>query len=181
MGPRNKLLAEIDGQPMVRGAVDALIEAGIAPVVAVTGYEAEAVEATLEGLDLTIARNGDFAAGLSASLRTGLASLPDDVDATFVVLGDMPRVPAAGIGRLAAAYAPAEGRAIAVPTHGGKRGNPILWDRRFFEAMAAVTGDTGARHLIGENEDLVVEVEMADDSVLVDIDTPEALERIAAG
>ena len=175
MGSRNKLLVEIGDRPMVRHTVDALIEAGIATVTAVTGHEAEAVEAALEGRDLTVVRNEDFAAGLSTSLRTGLAALPADIDAVIVALGDMPGVAADAIARLVAAYDPVEGRAIVVPTHDGKRGNPVLWDRRFFEAMAAVTGDTGARHLIGENEDLVAEVEMADDSVLVDIDTPEAL------
>jgi molybdenum cofactor cytidylyltransferase len=51
----------------------------------------------------------------------------------------------------------------------------VLWDRRFFEAMASVSGDTGARHLIGENEDLVIEVKMDDSAILEDFDTPESL------
>ena len=55
----------------------------------------------------------------------------------------------------------------------------MLWDRRFFEAMRTVGGDTGARHLIGEHEELVAEVELPDDAVLLDIDTPEALARLA--
>ena len=58
---------------------------------------------------------------------------------------------------------------------GGKRGNPVLWDRRFFAEMAKVSGDTGAKHLIGEHADLVCEVEMAGEAAITDIDTPEAL------
>ena len=62
-----------------------------------------------------------------------------------------------------------------VPTWNGKRGNPVLWSRRFFAEMAELAGDVGARHLIGEHAELVCEVAMPDDSVLLDIDTPEAL------
>jgi molybdenum cofactor cytidylyltransferase len=87
----------------------------------------------------------------------------------------MPGVSAALLDRLMAAFSPVEGRSICVPTVGGKRGNPVLWDRRFFAEMAKVAGDTGAKHLIGEHGDLVCEVEMAGDSAIVDIDTPEAL------
>ena len=57
----------------------------------------------------------------------------------------------------------------------GKRGNPVLWDRRFFAEIAKLAGDTGAKHLIGEHADLVCEVEMAGEAAVTDIDTPEAL------
>ena len=66
-------------------------------------------------------------------------------------------------------------RTIVVPTRHGKRGNPVLWARRFFAEMAALAGDVGAKHLIGEYAELVAEVEMDNDNVLVDIDTPDAL------
>ena len=66
-------------------------------------------------------------------------------------------------------------RAICVPTVGGKRGNPVLWARRFFPEMAKLSGDSGAKHLIGEHADLVCEVEMAGEAAITDIDTPEAL------
>ena len=66
------------------------------------------------------------------------------------------------------------------PTWNGKRGNPVLWDRRFFDDMTALGGDVGAKHLIGENTDLVIEVPIEDDAVVVDVDSPEALARLAA-
>ena len=87
----------------------------------------------------------------------------------------MPRVRPVHLQRLAAAFDPATGCAICLPTVQGKRGNPVLWARRFFAEMADVSGDVGARHIIGEHADLVCEVEMADDGVLIDVDSPEAL------
>ena len=108
-------------------------------------------------------------------MRTGIAALGKEIDAAIVQLGDMPGVNAALLDRLMAAFSPVEGRSICVPTVGGKRGNPVLWDRRFFAEMAKVSGDTGAKHLIGEHADLVCEVEMTGEAAITDIDTPEAL------
>jgi molybdenum cofactor cytidylyltransferase len=79
---------------------------------------------------------------------------------------------------LIAAFAPNEGHVICVPTHNGKRGNPVLLGRRFFAEIQDIGGDVGAKYLIGAYPKLVQEVEMADDAVLLDIDTPEALARI---
>ena len=174
MGKDNKLLSAIGGEPMVARVV-AAAAARADPVIVVTGHQAAKVRAALAGRDVTFAHNPDYAAGLSGSLRAGLAALPAGVDGVVVCLGDMPAVSAALIDRLIAAFDPAKGRAICVPTYCGKRGNPVLWGRRFFAEIETVAGDVGARHLIGEHEDMVHEVESADDGVLIDIDTPAAL------
>ena len=65
-----------------------------------------------------------------------------------------------------------------MPVWNGKRGNPVLWARRYFAEMAEIAGDVGARHLIGEHADQVAEVPMPDDATLMDIDTPEALNAL---
>ena len=101
-------------------------------------------------------------------------SLPDEVDGAVVMLGDMPEIAADLIDRLISAFAPKEGRGIVVPVGQGKRGNPVLWGRDYFNAMADVTGDTGAKHLLGVHADAVVEL-AADAAVHADVDTPEAL------
>ena len=175
MGAINKLLAEVDGVPMVVRAVDAALASGADPVVVVTGHEAERVRATLRGRNVVFAHNPDYAHGLSTSVGAGVAALPPGQDGAVVSLGDMPRVTAAHIDRLIAAFDPLEGRAICVPTWHGKRGNPVLFARRFFAEMEELKGDVGAKHLIGEYEDLVVEIAIDDDGVMVDIDSPQAL------
>ena len=176
MGPRNKLLAEIDGAPMVLRAVDAALASGADPVLVVTGHERDKVEAALAGRDVILAHNPAFADGISTSLKVGLGAVPEDVDGAVICLGDMPLVSAELLDRLIAAYNPTEGRAIVVPTREGKRGNPVLWDRRFFDEMREVAGDVGARHLIGEYAEMVAEMETEDAAVLTDIDTPDALD-----
>jgi molybdenum cofactor cytidylyltransferase len=183
MAPANKLLVEVDGVAMARRAVDAALASQAVATVVVLGNDAARVRRVLDGCQATIVDNPDFAAGLSSSLRAGVAALPADLDGVLVLLGDMPRVTPAHLDRLIAAFAPAEGRAICIPTHRAKRGNPILWDARFLPEMRALDGDQGARGLIGRHADQVCEVEMPDDGVLLDVDTPSALaalgERIA--
>lgn len=176
MAPLNKLLVkDQSGKAMIARVVDNVLASRARPVIVVTGHEAEAVRAALPGREVVFVHNADFAQGLSSSLRTGIDALPPDVDATLVCLGDMPLVTAPMLDRLMAAFDPDEGREIVMPTFRGKQGNPMLWGRRFFAAVRGVTGDVGARHLAGEHAEAVHEVEMADDAVMRDFDTTEAL------
>ncbi|HYM32394.1 MAG TPA: molybdopterin-binding/glycosyltransferase family 2 protein [Candidatus Cybelea sp.] len=172
---RNKLLEVVDGKPMVLSVVDMVLATAARPVVVVTGHQADAVRQALQGRDVRFVHNPDFAAGLSTSLRAGIAALPQDCDGAFVCLGDMPRISPRHLDKLVAAFNPTEGRAIVVPTFGGKRGNPVLWAAKFFPEMKSVAGDVGAKHLIGEHADDVREVPVDDGAVLLDIDTPQAL------
>lgn len=180
MGGPNKLLAEADGAPLVVHAVKAALASQAVEVVVVLGHMAGEIRPAIEKAippksRVRFVTNPDFADGLSTSVRTGIAALGPTVDAAIVQLGDMPGVGAPLLDRLMAAFSPVEGRSICVPTVGGKRGNPVLWARRFFPEMGILSGDSGAKHLIGEHADLVCEVEMTGEAAITDIDTPEAL------
>ena len=175
MGTVNKLLVSVDGRAMVRGVVEQLLESCTRAIVVVTGHEAELVGEAVADAGVLTVHNPAYREGLSSSIRIGLSALEDSVEAAFVCLGDMPLVRSKHIDRLAAAFDPAEGREICVPVFEGKRGNPVLFARRFFDEMAAVRGDVGARHLIGAYEEYVCEVAMDDRAVLVDVDSPQAL------
>ncbi|MFT5174499.1 MAG: molybdenum cofactor cytidylyltransferase [Gammaproteobacteria bacterium] len=180
MGDINKLLAPVDGVPMVLATVRRIIAAGVDEVIVVTGHEAQRVRDTLTGESVRVVHNPYYDQGLSTSMNAGLAALGVDVDAALVCLGDMPRVTPRHVHRLLAAFDPTEGRSICVPTFNGKRGNPVLWDRRYFEQMREVRGDVGARHLIGAHDDSVCEVAMDDAGVLLDVDSPAALAALDA-
>lgn len=173
MGSANKLLMEIAGKPLVRRTVEAVRTPGIFQVIVVTGHQEAEVRAALAGLDVTIVHNPRYAEGLSTSLKAGIEALAPDVAAAVIGLGDMPGVKGEHVDKLIAGFDPDGNKAIGVPTHSGKRGNPVLWARRFFEDMFAISGDVGAKALIGANESLVYEVEFGDTAVLTDLDTPE--------
>ncbi len=202
MGADNKLLAEIDGRPMVARVVAALAAAPVARVVVVTGHQRAEVEAALADLAegggtagqmISFAHNRDYAAGMSTSLRVGVQaarSRPErddraddaddaaEADAVLVCLGDMPWIEPAHIAALIEAFAPTHGRAICVPVYDGKRGNPVLFASHFCDQMDQLRGDVGARAIIDAHADVVCEVAMSDSAVLVDIDTQAALRAL---
>ena len=178
MGGLNKLTARFDGNPLVRRVAEQALASQARPVILVTGHRAAEIEAAVAGLGLTLVHNPDYAEGLATSLKAGLAALPADTAAALVVLADMPGVTAETLDRLIAAFQARQGPTIVLPTVGGKRGNPVLWSRDFFPELATISGDTGARHLLGAHEEAIERVEIGAAAGL-DVDTPEALE--AAG
>ena len=180
MGGPNKLLAEIARRPLVRIVAEEALASRADPVIVVAGHQRAEVEKALAGLRVRIVHNPDFAEGLGTSLRAGIAAVPADSDAAIVCLGDMPRVDAALLNRLIAAFDPDRGALVVVPTFEGKRGNPVLWSRRFFPDLMAIEGDVGARHLIGRYSEAVAEVPVEGKAALIDVDTPEALSGVKA-
>jgi molybdenum cofactor cytidylyltransferase len=170
----NKLLAPLDGVPIVRHVVSAALGSRARPVVIVTGNQHAEVAAAVADLDVRVVHNPDFADGMSTSLRVGLAAL-GDVEGALICLGDMPRVTAAHLDALVAAFDPAQDAGIVVPTFHRKRGNPVLWARRYFAEMSMLSGDVGARALLERHGDAITFVAVDDAGVLIDVDTPEAL------
>jgi molybdenum cofactor cytidylyltransferase len=171
----NKLLQPLGDRPMVRHVAEAALASAASDVVVVTGNEKAGVTMALRGLPVTFADNPDYSKGLSTSLISGLNVLPEDCDGAVILLGDMPAVNSLLLDRLIAAFDPSEDRSIIVASHGGRRGNPVLWARRFFPEMRELSGDAGARALFAPYAGLICEVEAGSDAPLTDIDTQEAL------
>lgn len=169
-GDDNKLLATLDGEPLVRHAARALVDASVAPVVVVVGHEADRVRDALAGLDLRFVANNAYAEGQSTSVRAGIGALDDAVDAAVIALGDMPFVDPDTVGTLVAAYEAGVGDAVAA-AHDGQRGNPVLFDRRFFADLAAVAGDIGGRQVLREADDATC-IAVPDSGVRRDVDGP---------
>ncbi len=176
----NKLMEPVGRKPMLEHTVDAVLASSARPVVVVAGHEASRVRTALRDKPVAIVDNPHYAEGIASSLRAGLAALPAGIDGAIICLGDMPTVRPDQLDRLIAAFNPLEGRGICVPVAEGKRGNPVLFGAAFFQEMRAAKGDVGARPLLAEHADLVVEVAMEDPAVLEDFDTPAALAELRA-
>lgn len=175
MGGPNKLLELLHDKPLVRIVTEQALASQAKPVIVVTGHQSDRVRAALAGLDVTFAANPNFADGIASSVKAGVAAVPTEADGALVLLGDMPLVDAGLIDRLIEALSPDKGALIAVPAAEGRRGNPVLWSRRFFDELMTLEGDVGARHMIQRHAEAVAEVEVDGQSAFLDIDTPEAL------
>ncbi len=166
MGAGGKLTADFRGKPLVAHAVDAVLAAGL-PALVVLGDRADAVRAALAGRDVAFVTAPDYAEGMAASLRAGIAAVPPEWQAILVALGDMPLIHPATLAALAAA------QGIVIPRYNGHRGNPVRWPRSHFPDLAALTGDTGARALLERHH--VEFLDFQDPGILADIDTPADL------
>jgi len=177
MGDVNKLVADVGGKPMLAAVVEVALDSGASPVIVVCGHAEAEVRAALAGLDVVLVPNPDFAGGLSTSLRAGIAAVPEACDGAVVLLGDMPLVRSAFVRRLVAAFEAEPGGLAVVPVHDGTWGNPVVIARALFAEIGELGGDAGARKVLERHRDMVIEVP-ADDTVLLDADTPEALEAL---
>lgn len=173
-----KLLRSIHDKPMVAHVIDAARTAGIADVRLVIPPNAEALVALGEAAGVNPVIAADAARGMAHSLAAGLRSVPPEWRGAFILLGDMPFVDPALLQQMAARFTE---EAIVVPSYQGQRGNPILWSRAHFAALAALSGDVGGRALLAAHAADIVDLPWTDASILTDIDTPEDLAAHTGG
>ena len=174
MRGRDKLLETVGGRPLLRAVAAAARASRADEVVVVLPPGAAARRAAVEGLGVGIVEAADWAEGMAASIRAGLAAVAARADAVVILLADMPEVGAAEIDRLIAGFDPGQGREICrAVSADGVPGHPVLIGRRFFAALAGLSGDRGARDLLREAAAFVTEVPTAGRVALVDLDTPE--------
>lgn len=176
-GDLPKQLAEFRGEPLVRRAARTALAADFSEVLVVTGYHAEAVEAALQGLDVTFVRNSDWEEGQSTSVKAGLARVDPASQAALFMPCDQPLLTPEILDRILGVYRETGGL-IVVPIHGDRRGSPVLLDRSLFPELAQITGDTGGRQVIRRYPNAVVEVTLESEGPLVDVDTLVDLKKI---
>jgi molybdenum cofactor cytidylyltransferase len=170
-----KLLLPWKGEALIRHSARAALDAGLQPVVVVTGAGAEALTAALAGLAVQTVHNPDWAAGQSTSVRAGIAALPAATPAVLFLLGDQPFLSVELIRRMVETYRQTR-PAILAPFVNGKRSNPVLFDRAVFDEMRQLQGDVGARSLFAQHPPAALP--WPDERLLLDVDTPEDYRRL---
>lgn len=183
---RHKLLEAVDGEPLVRRTARRLLDSPVAETVAVLGARASEVRAALDGLPIRIVEAARWREGVAESLKAGLAAASPTADAALVALADMPNVDADLVRRVLDAFDPAAGAEIVRPearTADGERapGHPVLFGRRFFEALQALEGDVGARAVVAAHRDRLRAVPLDAADALLDLDTPEQWAAFRSG
>lgn len=173
-GDANKLLEPVEGTPIVRHAATTLLDSSVAAVTVILGHESERVREAVADLPVSVKKNPSYAQGQSTSVRAGItAAREQNADASLVALGDMPRIDPASLDTVIEAYVCGVADIVAA-AYEGQRGNPVLFDSRFFSALIDVDGDTGGRDLLLESS-AAVAVETGDSGVLQDVDRPDDL------
>jgi nicotine blue oxidoreductase len=172
-----KLLARLGGQPIIEAVLDNLLDAPVDEVIVVVGADAKGLREVCERYGVRTVDNEEWELGQSTSVLAGLRACGAETQAAVVLLGDQPLVGAGAVDRLVAAFA--EGAKVAVATYGGKRRNPVLFAREVWPLLEAeLAGDEGARSVLKQHPELVVEVPCEGVGDPTDVDTREDLRRL---
>ncbi|HET9375480.1 MAG TPA: nucleotidyltransferase family protein [Chthoniobacterales bacterium] len=177
---QNKLLMVFKGKPLIARAVDTLLASEIDEVIVVLGKEADMVREKLHGRKVRLIENPDFREGLSSSVRVGVTAVSRQADGIMVYLADQPLLEPADVNRILGAFAHAKeaGKSIVVPFFDKQRGNPVLLDSSYRDAILGVVGDVGCKGVIKRYPDQVFVVQMESDHVIRDMDTIEEYEAV---
>ena len=168
---RTKQLLPLGGSTILGRVIETFRESKVDRIVLVVGSGSAAVKRSLDLAGVKTVTNRAFRGGMSGSLKAGLQEIQAEADAVIVALGDQPFVSPKTVDLLIQAYL-REKPAVVLPLYRGRRGNPVLFDRSLFGELLGITGDVGAKSVVRRNESELLEVEVEDEGVVIDIDTP---------
>lgn len=172
-----KLLAELDGRPLIGHALDALKAPPVDETVVVVGADAGRLREVCEPYGVRVVENPEWEEGMSTSVQAGLRALDPGVRAAVILLADQPLVGAGAVERLVAAFE--DGAKVAVAVYGGKRRNPVLFSREVWPSLLEeLSGDEGARGFLRRHPELITEVPCDGVGDPADVDTVEDLRRL---
>ena len=177
MGRNNKLLLNVDGIPLVRKSAINILNSNVTSMTVVTGFDENKIVNALSGLNVNFVKNINFREGLSSSLKAGLANITPTPSAVIICLADMPKIQPEHINQLIENFDPLKGWEICIPSNNGKRGNPVLIGSRFFPYIFETSGDFGAKQVMKQHSDKIVEVEIGTSDIHFDIDTQDEYEN----
>jgi molybdenum cofactor cytidylyltransferase len=178
MPGRNKLLADIEGTPMIRRVVQAALSSKVDEVIAVVGWEEEKIRSAIAELNCKIVVNRNFEQGQSSSVKAGVAKVNPSSRAVLILPGDVAKIEASSINTVIEKYNDG-GCSIVIAGYEGGSGHPILLDKKLFPEIARVSEETfGLKAIVKKHQSEVCLVETGSQNVLKDVDTAADLAEL---
>jgi len=171
-----KQLLDWKGKPFIRQVTETALQAGLEPVVVVTGFRHTDVASHLQDLPIRLIHNPDFELGQSTSIKAGIRSLPQHIGAAVFLLADQPQIPTEVIRALVETHAGERPSILAPLVLEERRANPVLFDRVTFPDLLNLTGDIGGRGIFDKHR--VTYLPWHDDILIFDVDKPDDYERL---
>jgi molybdenum cofactor cytidylyltransferase len=165
---------------LIESVVGNFLESHLFELIVVVGGDGDRIRRVLASKPLRIVENSYYREGMSTSIREGVEAASDQAEGYLIGLGDQPLITADIIDHLITSFAE-ERPGIAVCANEGKNGHPVIFSRRFRDALCALRGDRGGRDLMKEHAAKVKQVEVGTRAIVIDIDTPEDYRKLSSG
>ncbi|WP_168198344.1 molybdenum cofactor cytidylyltransferase [Crassaminicella thermophila] len=167
-----KLLLPFNGHTIIEEVIDNVKKSKVDFIEIVYGHEGEKIKRIANKKEIVSIYNPDYKKGQSTSVKLGMKNMPNRIEGVLFILGDQPFINSFVINRIIDAFYSYKA-SIVVPLYEGKRGNPVLFHRKWRESIYSLKGDEGARKILLQNPDKIRYVEFDDSSYNLDIDTKE--------
>lgn len=170
----DKLLEQVAGKPLLRVVLERAVAAATGPVLCTVPGPDHPRRTCLEGLDVTPVIVTDPSEGMGASIRAGVAALPEGVSAVMILPADLPDLTTDDLGRMMIAWHDNPDAILRAVDCDGQQGHPVIFPAALFPDLLRCRGDTGARDLLRAHAAQMVTVALPDRHATTDLDTPEA-------
>jgi len=171
-----KLLLPFGEKTIIERVIDSVIQSKLDDVLVVLGAHREKIEKKIKDFSIKIVVNPNFKNDMLSSVQCGFRALPEDVEASLVILGDQPEISSALINKIVEAYKKSK-KGIVLPVFRKNRGHPVLIDMKYQGEIEDLNPDLGLRNLVYKHAEDILEVEVITPSILQDIDTIEDYNR----
>lgn len=174
---KNKLLTDINGEPLFLKALHAAIASKASPVFLVTGYQAELMEEYLDKTDINILHNSAYRSGIRTSISMGIKSVPNFCDGVILIPADMPKISVEHLNEMINNFKKGKEKQVIVSNCNGKKVNPIIWSKALYEYADIVPENSDLRPIFVEFADYTKSIELKDTQEALDITYPIDLEE----
>ena len=171
MNGENKLTKLIDGIPLIKHSVDNILKSSINEIIIITGHQSDNIKKIIDKNNkIKFFYNHNYKSGMASSIKVGLNNLSNETKFFFICLADMPLVNKEIYNQL---IAQSKNKEIIVPTFKGQMGNPVLFSISMKNRIINIDGDSGAKKILKENKDKILNFEIIDDSIIKNYNTIE--------
>ena len=177
-GDKNKLLAVINGKPIINHILDTLFEIyDASELIVILGHKHKIIKNLILNKDIKILENINYKKGIGTSIALGTSNLDTEIDGVMIIPADMPYINSKDLINLEKKFIELNCVKVVMPEHNSRIGNPVILPRNYFNTLKSLKDDFGARSLIRKKDIITVKAEFG---TIFDIDTEEELAQIKA-
>lgn len=175
---KNKLLVDIDGEPLFLKSIKAAIESKISPIFVVIGHRADEMQEILQSFDVNILVNSNYRSGVKTSINLAIKSIPSFCKGAIIIPADMPNICVEHLENMLKSFDIKKEKQLHITTYKGLKCNPVLWSKGLFDVADIVPENSNLRTVFLEHVDYTKEFEVKSETEILDVTFPSDIEKL---